>query len=88
MSDTKIDQTVRQELSSIRRELSDIREIISNGFEQLTSSKNKHGDAILEALVRLRDVEEQLAPTFHKVFPKQREFISEVDALLRKPHSR
>jgi hypothetical protein len=88
MSDAEIDPSVRQELSAIRRELSDIRQIISMGFEQLTSSKNKHADAILEALGRLRDVEEQLAPTFHKVFPRQQEFISEVDALLRKPRRR
>lgn len=88
MSDAEIDPNVRQELSAIRRELSDIRQIISMGFEQLTSSKNKHANAILEALGRLRDVEEQLAPTLHKVFPRQQEFISEVDALLRKPHRR
>jgi hypothetical protein len=85
MSDADLDPNVRQELSAIRRELGDIREIISMGFESLRASKNKHADAILEALTRLRQVEEQLAPTFHKVFPKQQEFISEVNALLRKP---
>jgi hypothetical protein len=53
MSDAEIAPNVREELSAIRRELSDIRQIISMGFEQLTSSKNKHADAILEALGNL-----------------------------------
>lgn len=83
-------KSIEQRLAALeegRREivgqLSDIREIISLGFDDLFEYNRNRADAIRAVCDRLDKVEEHLTPTFHTVFPRQREFLSEVDAVLR-----
>jgi hypothetical protein len=69
---------------AIERELDDIRAVISSGFDVLFTGNSNKTDAIRAICDRLDAIEEQVTPAFFKVFPRQREFLEEIDTVLRR----
>ena len=68
----------------IERQLDDIRTIITSGLDVLFTGNTNKADALRAIFDRLDRIDEQLTPAFFRVFPRQREFLDEIDSVLRR----
>ena len=67
-------------VAELHAQLDDVRIIITSALDVVLAAD----DQCCDEIDAIRDkIEQRLDPVFHQVFPRHREFLEEVDAILR-----
>ena len=75
-------RALAREMRRVHAQIADLRKLIADNRAAASASEKQRAGEIAAITDRLDELEETLMPTFFRVFPRQGEFLDEVDRVL------